>query len=115
MNEITAELIQLISYVKELAPHIWEIAVKQVYVEIWNNVAVAIVAVLAEVVAYKLFQHGVNSKKEDFYNNWEFSYVPGIVLLAVSVFLFLDSIFSIVPRLINPQYYAIQILLEMIK
>ena len=100
---------QLVEFVQEVAPMVWRIAMKQVMVEAvqWGMAAVfslMVVAVLVLVARY--FYKKCNEDNEDI-ENVLFPSALAVILFAFSLFF----VAEVVGRLINPEFYAIQLLL----
>ena len=103
---------QLVEFVQEVAPMVWRIAMKQVMVEAvqWGMAAVfslMVVAVLVLVARY--FYKKCNEDNEDIEDieNVLFPSALAVILFAFSLFF----VAEVAGRLINPEFYAIQLLL----
>jgi hypothetical protein len=117
-EELVAILGKLIEAVDTLSPHIWEIAVRQVYVEAAQNfVLAAICAVFAYVLAR--IAKICHKKLPDIDRDLEFPMTCGIIFgwagSAICVALTIAAVLNNVAYLINPHYYAIQNLLEFVQ
>jgi Mg/Co/Ni transporter MgtE len=91
--------LQIAEKLESLAPHVWEVLVRQQYVE---AIILLVATLIACVVAFFVFraEHAGNAK-----GDWEPGVWVFISVLAVS--LFAGLLFGGIPRLLNPEYYAI--------
>jgi hypothetical protein len=117
-------IIEMINAVKSLAPEVWTIYVKQVYVHavlltVWAFVTSAFSAAFFAVMRIYQSKYEEFSKKS---SSWErddeendikalYAALFGLALLLVTVVL----ITSAIPRFINPEFYAIQMFLSAVK
>lgn len=87
---------KLIEAVVNASPHIWEILVRQVYIEAWCGVAAALAFLFA---GYW------------FVRRQDFDARGMMFLIGVIAACFL---FPAIPRFLNPEYYAIRAIIETI-
>ena len=109
-------VVRLVEFVESASPVVWAAARQQVSVMAFRNlfvVVVFLVIVVGSVFVVRWAKHKIPKAcraDEDFY--WAalcFAALLGCVLLVISVFLLGDAI----SYLMNPDYYAIEILLEL--
>lgn len=112
---MSEELIRrLIEFLETASPHVWEVVGRQVLVVtvqsfVWFFIAIA-VAVLCAVWAKKEF--ATHNKKYDMHD-MNGQILAGLAAVATTIAAFLMS--DIVGYVLNPDYRAIKILLELIK
>jgi hypothetical protein len=126
---MTVDLIQrLIDLVEKTAPALWEIARRQV---INTNVRDFIVAVILLIITTILFNFLKKLRDEDKYTwderkeNSQFIYVDNINFSLLKIFgymatfamsaIAISNILLVIMRYLNPDYYAIQVLLGLIQ
>jgi hypothetical protein len=113
MEELIAKLVEL---VESASPELWEIAQRQVLANIVTKVIWAVVPLIIFVVLLFLARICWRQSKEDKYNEDE--WISGaIVLVVVSIGFMvfaLTKINYIISAMINPKYYAIKALLDLI-
>lgn len=102
------QLIDLANAVKSLAPQIWNIYIKQVHVEAITYLVEAIVTFLVVLYTFKQVMQQLDEWGDEFAKP-ALTIVFGLVLSLGIVFMFLG-----LGRVYNPEYYAIQLLLESI-
>lgn len=109
------ELTQLVQMLKEIAPEIWRIARQQVTVEIITGLLQYVVLTVFFVVAIKPAVHLWN--KDDYTCNSDAELVRMFTGLGIGIYAFawlLVTVFGlfgeIVGRLLNPDWYAIEVL-----
>jgi putative Mn2+ efflux pump MntP len=106
---------ELIEFVKNASPTLWAIYVKQSYVEGIGSLAFFVVLLVVGVIVVKI---GLKVKKqkelEDSYDDNSFHWFLisiGITLVGASIVVF----FSSIGYFINPEYQAIQLIIETLK
>ena len=108
-------LLQLIAWVREASPEVWGYALKQVRVTvaldfIWSAICAVVAVGLGLLTAY-----GKRAADDDSFSPWEIIMVfSGIGVLAagiISLVLLSDG----VALVLNPEWYAIKLLLGTIK
>jgi hypothetical protein len=106
---------KLIEFIESKSPFLWETLYKQVYIEIWLNFVWFAVCGGLVVASYKLYKYGLKKKEEDEFSMWEMAAVGGccgvVILSVVAVMCFNNGLV----RLINPDYYAITLILLNLK
>lgn len=108
---------ELVTYLKEVSPMLWETLMRQVYM---NAVATSAWAVAMLVLAgISLYVCRKAYKKTSAENReWsssvidEMSVIFGAVGFVTGVIVFMICITMAIPMFLNPQYYAIQLILE---
>jgi hypothetical protein len=125
---MTEELIQkLIDLVQKGAPVLWAIARRQVLNSNVMDFLVALILIAVSVVLFKFIKklrnedaRGYDDEKEKgcFYigeTEYDASKIFGYIAIAVMGIFIMTNTVSIVMRFVNPDYYALQILIELIK
>jgi hypothetical protein len=112
MNEI---LVKLIDLVQSTAPLIWAIAVRQVYSQVAESFVYLVIGIILLTLGLKW---GIYVKKN--YESLDSGLCGGIIVVAiiallVGISLTVTNLIDVLQKLINPQFYAIQILLDMVK
>lgn len=117
---MTELLQQLINFIKEASPVVWDTFIKQVYVEAGQALIWTVVLVISTVLLIKCgnyCRHKYNDVDEEDYlfgqylfGQW-MSYAFAIFASLYSVTL----ITSAVSQFINPEYYAIQMIVGMLE
>jgi len=103
---------QLLDFLKTTSPLVWSVLIRQVYVNIVSNFLWAIGAGIACVFLEKLGKKSwAKYEEEGDYSDWNvvsvLSYIGSVSGGVITLALVIDSIM----KLINPQYYAIQLIL----
>ena len=97
-------LLELVDLVEQTAPQLWEIALRQVSIYAGHYVLVALFFCL---IIYILRGVPVDNDERDVK-----LLIQGIILVLCTFALFM--LYEFAARLINPQYYAIEILVNLI-
>jgi len=106
---------ELIDVVQQTAPELWRIANRQVYGDIARNCLWIIVCIIVIYVGIRLLKHGYKLKEDDYSCDWEYAVMCGWIMLGVSPIVLVSLLDSVIGKLINPEYYAIQVLMNLIK
>ena len=114
MEDLLIESLQeLIEAVKFASPELWRIAMQQVQVKIWRTILAIVVALLgvigfswASVKVWKMFGDDITAAPV-----LVFSWVFLIVSFVVVIRLLTD----LIQYTLNPEYTAIQVLLELVQ
>lgn len=107
---MTDFLFQLMQLVKQTAPFIWDAYVRQVYVVAIQDLLIVVVAILVLVVLFRF--HNPILDRESEYS--ELNTVFFWVLIILSLIAIFAGSVDAVGRFINPNYYAIQSLIDSI-
>jgi len=106
---------ELIEFLKDASPLVWNALIKQVYVEASGNLAWAIVLLIAAIVLYKLGKLSKQKSKgdEEHYPSPEWAIICGLfwVSSASAAMFSFGLLVSAVQRFINPEFYAIRFIL----
>ncbi len=109
------ELTQLVQMLKEIAPEVWRIARQQVTVEIITGLLQYVVLTVFFVVAIKFTVHLWN--KDNYTCNSDADLVRVFIGFGIGIYAFIwlvatvfDLFGEIVARLLNPDWYAIEVL-----
>lgn len=105
-NELLQELIKL---VEQAAPQLWQIAIRQVYVEVIKNMLIFLFLVTLIILLIKVYK-----KVESYKLDLELKAVVIFVVVVLCGFL-IFNLYAIIARLINPQFYAIELLLSYVR
>lgn len=107
------------------APQLWDILIKQQYVEAISNIATFLVTLIVAGIYVIVLKKVVNSDKSYDEDSWgreikPYILVPlivtGVLISMFLLFAFLDALSSdTIGKLINPAYYAIQDIANFIK
>jgi hypothetical protein len=103
---------QFIDMLKSTAPLVWETLVRQVYVYAVADFAWGIGLAVGCFLLAKLGIYGKKISDSESYSSWEVGYIfsfMGSVAAGITAF---GLIISGVMALINPNYYAIQLILS---
>ena len=112
MNESLQHLNEAIEFLKQIAPDVWAIYVKQQVISGWLMVAIPpLVALTLIVFLYRLrcAKPGTEAWRYDEPASWVWMFIA--VLLAVSVCVVLAMMPIGIMQIINPEFYAIRELL----
>lgn len=110
-------LVQLINRVSNLAPHVWEIAVRQAYVQGAISLMDAIFCIVGLMVSIRLYLWGF---REGAKAKWDSEVNPlcilavwvGVIATVLLPFILWYNVDYALGNLLNPEYAAIQILLK---
>lgn len=112
-------LSQLIAWIREASPLVWGIAMRQVYVGVVMNfvwMAVFATGISALLALARYCRRGIAKRPEYHDEDW---YTEGlwvsIILAIVSVFPTVITLCCAISGLLNPEWYAIELLLGQIK
>ena len=110
LKELLAELVE---FLKALAPEVWATGVRQVYASAASTgVAILALMIIAGFVGYGVRIAMEKSDKDPDCIGWAFG--GGLILIVLFVVIVV-LIAQVVPTLINPNYYAIQHLINIVK
>src|SRR3972149_1229769 len=114
-TKMSEELLQkLIDLVTNVAPQLWEIGVRQALVEGGKSILISVICLLVLFVCTKM---GMDVLADKEYVDDETG-VLALVLFAVALLCLIiggSEFFQGISYLLNPQYYAIEILLDLVK
>jgi hypothetical protein len=107
---------ELITTMKELSPLLWETLMRQVYLNalttsIWAVAALAFSAVCLH-ICKKAYSYKKQNEEQDYSAISELTIMFSAVGVVGGAIVFLVCISYAIPMFINPQYYAIQLILE---
>lgn len=117
-------LAQLVQFVQDKSPIVWEMAMKQVYTKIVLDIFWGLVFLIVAVLAYKSFRHFYkvtqDIKSSDHVTPWEWenteiAFIISALISVATFFFFLVEIGLIISYVMNPQYYALKILMGLAK
>jgi hypothetical protein len=105
MDEAIAKFIEFVS---TASPLVWAALIKQVYVEVFSMVAWG---VGFAVIAFYLYRFGKKKQEEDDSDNEPIIVIAYIIVAACGLAAF-GKLVSAIKWSINPEFYAIHLLLE---
>ena len=109
MTEIIQQLIDLL---KEMAPNVWAVLVKQAQLEAISHLAWGILCPIGMFVALSIARYAENAYKQDRYSSWDvvvvLAYFGAVVLLIVGI----AELLTAFRWFANPDFYAIHVLLR---
>jgi len=91
----------------------WEVVMKQQYIVAVSDFIVLACCVVAIFIAKWLITQGQKSREDSRWNNYEFWYFGGIILLIVSAVLIPLCLYDGIAHLINPEYYALDFFINL--
>lgn len=108
-------IVRLIGFVESTAPAVWEIAQKQVAVQVVNNLLWVFVSIACGVVCLRFARVAIQKYKDDTYSAWDL--VGGLLYAGsvVSLIVLLTCLSAAIFRLVNPDYYALYALLTLME
>lgn len=114
-EKIIQMMIDLINNIKNVAPEIWAIAVKQIYVYAFQNIAMTCFSIIAIILLRKCIYYLIDKHKENTDIAMESFLEAGIgasgFIIVLNILIALFSFTSGISHLINPEYYAIKLLI----
>lgn len=109
MDELTYELIVLI---KDGSPVIWALLMRQVYVEVASHLIWAAIMGVSCFVSLRVGSYCRKRGEDDYASDWEMGTVIAYILAAIAGIVSPVLINGAIMRLINPEFYAIQFVLQ---
>lgn len=110
MNEL---LQQLIDFLKSSSPFIWSLLIKQVYVNAISNILWGIGLGVISFFLVKLGIYGKKKAEED--SLWETGTIFAFIGSSIAGFLAFYLLTESIMYFINPQYYAITLIVQSLK
>ena len=112
------DLIQkLIDLVEQTAPELWRIATRQVVVNGVRDLIFGLVFIAALIVSVGMIKKLL--QKQDYAGDIEISSVIGLLLIGVCDLFFaiqgLLDIYNVLGYFLNPEYYAIRVLMDLVQ
>ena len=112
MMELTGKLLELIAKLEGLAPHVWAVTVRQVYVEaITDGMWLLLWAILAASFLHSYV--GIRAKESNQDDDWEG--LGWSIAATLCIIMSLVPLNALLTRLLNPQWAAIKLWLGMIQ
>jgi positive regulator of sigma E activity len=105
---LSEALLGLIALMKEVAPTLWNIMLKQVYVTAIQQTIGAVLSTLGLFLFIKLYKRGT---KED----EDVQQILGVFGILISAMVLVILLVTVPGYYINPEYYAILNIIEMVK
>lgn len=112
MDIMQGGLIEIQQRLGVASGHIWDILVRQSYVTSFSNLVYYLIVILFDIILYKVWKWAVLKDKM----NEEYVSVPitiGTILAVVSTIICIASIHYTVTGLVNPEYMAIERVVDM--
>jgi len=113
MNEMTGIIQEIITAIKEVSPHVWAVLLKQVQLDAYSNLVIGVLAMLPIVVLTILVLRWWASIKEK-NDTFEIVFI-GFLFYILPIVMFiigLETFLLSAKMLYNPEFYAIQHLIE---
>jgi hypothetical protein len=109
MDELLRDLLEML---KTVSPEVWQILIRQVYVEALQNLLWVIVSVVMSWVSYRLMLPRLKDEYPDDYLDWNFPehLYPWTFGLGILV-AFINFVMGI-SYVLNPEFYALRYLLS---
>lgn len=115
VNEVVSKVESYIGIIAEkfnaIAPEVWEILIKQQHIEFFCWLAHLPIFVLMWILVIFLFKKYF--KTED--DGWQTGAVICSIIFGIITIIYLGWFGEVLPRLLNPEYYAIKEILSSIK
>lgn len=107
---------ELINFVKEASPELWRIAVRQSFVSAAQQGLACVGLLVAAIYSIIMNRRMLRNKDEDRYHSTD--YYAGAVVFGVLAFIFLFFFIMILGEVVgyvlNPEYYAIKSLTDLV-
>ena len=108
-------LTELIDFVKTASPLLWETLIRQVYVQAIATIAWSIGCIIACIVLIKVAKYGHAKCEEDEYSSWSAGEILGWTFAGMFGITAFGLAVSAATYFMNPNYYAIRLILGQIK
>jgi len=105
---------ELIEFLENASPMVWEVLLKQVYIDAVANIAWAIMLVVVCILLIKLIKYSHEKMEEDSYSSWEMGLWLGYIFAPAAGALAFGLLVSAAMRFANPEFYAIRYILYQI-
>lgn len=102
----------LIEFIREGSPVVMAVLMRQVYVEVVSNFVWAGVLAAAYFILLRFGIYCRSRSGEEYLSDWEIGMIVSYILAAIVGLIFPVAINEAVSRLVNPEFYAIQLLLQ---
>lgn len=94
----------------------WDVIIRQQYVYAFEGLGEVILGIILAFAGYKLIKYGFKKLKEDRYSMWDIGvWFVGIPLSIICSMLIIGGAEKAISHFINPQYYAIQFFIDLVK
>jgi uncharacterized membrane protein len=111
---MTELLQELIKFLQQASPFIWQALVRQVYVDAAGNIAWAGMLIFLAVVTAKCAQWCYKKHKEDRFADWDVYLAISATFGVAAALIVFALLVCAMQQLANPEYYAIQYILRQI-
>ena len=111
---MTELLQQLVEWFETASPQLWEILIKQVYVEATSDLVWGIIwlAVATALIFVGKWGWKCNEEHGDYNTDWEWVFVPSWVFSGILFPVGLAMLSSAIKWFVNPEFYAIRYILD---
>jgi putative Mn2+ efflux pump MntP len=99
----------------EGAGYTWEVFVRQQVAEGVARLIWAVALLLLTFAGYRLIRHGLKKMSEDKYSDWDFALIWIVPSTVAALAFSLLALTTGVMHLLNPEYYAITGLIDMVR
>lgn len=107
--------LKLIEMIEKASPAVWEIVNKQVYVDATESFLWALILGGIAITLFKFIPFFKKKEIEDSYEMWDIALIFSWVIAPISLLVSLVFLMDALKMLYNPQFYAIQYLINNIK
>lgn len=107
MNELAYELIE---FIREGSPAIWSVLMRQVYAVVISQAIMAVATTVLCVALARFGGYSVKRSKEN--SDWEMGAILGYAFSVMAGGIALALTNGVVMRLANPEFYAIQFVIQ---
>ena len=112
IKEVMAPIAQKIG---EKAEWSWIIVIKQMYVVAVEGGLWAILGIVGLIISIILYRKGLKRTRKDDYDDGSQYYGPAILIGGLSLFALILGTGTMVTHLINPDFYALQFFIDLVK
>lgn len=113
--EWTEVVEELIDIVQQTAPELWRIANLQVKGNIIRGCLWTVVSFIIMFLSTMIIRHGYKMKEKSKYSMYETTLAAGFILLTVTLVAIPFILDTVIAYSINPEYYAIKVLIDFVK
>ena len=103
---------EVIEYIRNLAPAVWTILIKQVYSDAITNIIVGVFALILTIIFLQSITICVKKMSEHPYDMWEMPITLLSIGIVITVLISLLALVSAFRYIYNPEFYAIQQIIQ---
>ena len=111
MDELIYELIKL---VKTLSPELWRIGLGQVRAKIISHIATDIIVIVLVVIVFVIFLQYATKQTEEI-DATVTKIIAWSIIIVFGGGALLDILAVVLPMIVNPEFYAIKIIMSLVK